>query len=164
MPAENFEPSDEILRYLKSIYRLDWEHGIHGIRHWKCVLLNGELIAEVTGANLRVVRWFAYLHDICRKNDSIDDQHGARASHLIRTVLQKRFLHLPEDELDLLAYACEHHTDGLTQADRTVQACWDADRLDIGRVGMTINDRYLCCAISREKEFQQAAYRRSISG
>jgi uncharacterized protein len=33
--------------------------------------------------------------------------------------------------------ACRLHTDGLTAGDRTLLACWDADRLDLGRVGIT---------------------------
>jgi uncharacterized protein len=37
-----------------------------------------------------------------------------------------------DDRFDLLYTACDLHTDGLTDGDVTIQACWDADRLDLG--------------------------------
>ena len=44
----------------------------------------------------------------------------------------------------ILHYACVHHTDGLTEGDVSVQACWDADRLDWGRVGIRPAPLRLC--------------------
>lgn len=32
--------------------------------------------------------------------------------------------------------ALAYHSDGYTEGDITVQVCWDADRLDLGRVGI----------------------------
>ena len=32
--------------------------------------------------------------------------------------------------------ACFYHADGLTEHNITVMTCWDADRLDIRRVGL----------------------------
>ena len=46
----------------------------------------------------------------------------------------------------MLYEACARHTDGLTDGDVTIQTCWDADRLDLGRVGKTPNPRRLCTA------------------
>ena len=47
-------------------------------------------------------------------------------------------LGISREEEDLLAYACRHHSGGMIDADITVQACWDADRLDLGRVGIPL--------------------------
>ena len=38
--------------------------------------------------------------------------------------------------LDLLCLACALHADGLVTTDPTVGACWDADRLNLWRVGL----------------------------
>jgi uncharacterized protein len=38
--------------------------------------------------------------------------------------------------LETLTFAIRHHTDGKTSDDPTVGTCWDADRLDLGRVGI----------------------------
>ena len=92
-------------------------------------------IAEQTGADPQVVELFAFLHDSQRLNDGRDPQHGARAARFAAT-LRGSLVTLPDDEFELLRYACAFHTDGLIEADVTVQTCWDADRLDLGRIGV----------------------------
>ncbi|WP_199186981.1 hypothetical protein [Blastopirellula marina] len=44
----------------------------------------------------------------------------------------------------MLYQACAGHTTGLTHDDITVRTCWDADRLDLGRVGVTPHPSRLC--------------------
>jgi uncharacterized protein len=39
-------------------------------------------------------------------------------------------------QLDVLCHAMAHHSNGAVDTDPTVQTCWDADRLDLGRVGI----------------------------
>ena len=50
---------------------------------------------------------------------------------------------LEPDRLELLQYAIRHHTGGRTSDDPTTGTCWDADRLDIGRVGIIPHQRYM---------------------
>ena len=45
-------------------------------------------------------------------------------------------LKITADQFALLSTACEHHDRGRGTDDATVGACWDADRLDLGRVGI----------------------------
>ncbi len=52
-------------------------------------------------------------------------------------------------ELELLLVACRRHTDGLVDGEITVQVCWDADRLDLGRVGITPRPALLCTDSAR---------------
>jgi uncharacterized protein len=49
----------------------------------------------------------------------------------------------------LLYEACRLHTDGLLEGDPTLQACWDADRLDLGRVGIQPRLDLLCTDAAR---------------
>ena len=37
-----------------------------------------------------------------------------------------------DEEMDLLTEALKYHSDGYTEGDKTVQVCWDVDRLDLG--------------------------------
>ena len=53
-------------------------------------------------------------------------------------------------------------TDGGTEADVTVQTCWDADRLDLGRVGIRPHPRYLCTPAARSAEVIEWAHARSL--
>lgn len=123
--------------------------GIHGVVHWARVLENGLRIAEATGANAAVVTMFAAFHDSRRLNDHHDPHHGKRGGELARAV-REQWLDLSDAEMDLLEYACTHHTDGLTVPDPTVQACWDADRLDLPRVGITVSPKRLCTSAARD--------------
>jgi uncharacterized protein len=50
--------------------------------------------------------------------------------------MRRSLFDLSDEDFQLLYDACAAHTDGGTQADITIQTCWDADRLDLGRVGM----------------------------
>lgn len=85
---------------------------------------------------------FAYLHNSCRQSDGWDPQHGERAAAFARA-LAEDWLTLEEDQLELLAFACEFHEKGRVSDDPTVGACWDSDRLDLGRVGIVRKARLL---------------------
>ena len=135
-------------------------HGIHGLAHWQRVAENGRRLAALTGANAELVHLFAYLHDACRQSDGHDREHGPRAAQFVRS-LQGRLIHLTDPDLELLAYACEHHTHGLTEADVTVQTCWDADRLDLGRIGIWPDAQRLCTPAARDPAMIEWAWRRS---
>lgn len=123
--------------------------GDHGIAHWARVLENGLKLAEATGASRRVVSLFAVLHDSRRINEYSDPQHGPRAAQFAAT-LRGRVFELDDREFDLLQIACAGHTHERTHPDITIQACWDADRLDLGRVGITPNPAYLSTEIARQ--------------
>lgn len=122
--------------------------GIHGIVHWARVFENGVHLANQTGAHLEVVKLFAVLHDSKRHNEGHDPQHGPRAAAFARQI-RRELIALPDHEFDLLCVACEGHTNEQTHSDVTVQTCWDADRLDLGRVGITPRPSRLCTSIAR---------------
>lgn len=128
--------------------RLDWR-GAHGVRHWARVRLHGVALARRTGASLRVVELFAFLHDARRRDEWTDPEHGARSATLVRE-LGAAWLGISRDEEDLLAHACRHHSDGLVEGEATVQACWDADRLDLARVGIAPAPHRLCTDAARD--------------
>lgn len=150
----------ELIATIRAQFALDW-YGIHGIQHWERVRDNGLRLALTTGANPTVVELFAFLHDSRRLDDWEDQGHGARAAAYLQT-LRRRYFDISDEELELLVYACQHHSDGLMEGDVTVLTCWDADRLDLGRVGIRPNPRYLCTPAAREPEMLAWAYRRSL--
>lgn len=149
-----------LLATLRREFTLDW-NGIHGIGHWGRVRANGLRLAGITGANARVVELFAVLHDSRRRSDGHDPAHGHRAAeNAVR--FDGDHYSLSQTELELLCQACTLHSDGHTEADVTVQVCWDADRLDLGRVGIEPSPAKLCSAAARDSDFIARAYRRSL--
>ena len=143
-------------------YALD-RGGIHGLAHWARVMENGLRLAEETGADVEVVRLFALLHDSRRVSDGTDPEHGPRAAEFART-LQGRVFTLSATRFKLLHAACAGHTRGRTHPDNTVRTCWDADRLDLGRVGITPLPRFLCTQVARRDETIRWAHGRAASG
>jgi len=151
---------DDLLRTIRDQFALDW-HGIHGIAHWERVRENGLRLAEVTGANPHVVELFAFLHDSKRENDGRDPHHGARAAEFARRLAGSLF-EIGADDLEVLVTACRDHTKGFTEGDVTVVPCWDADRLDLGRVGTVPKPHRLCTAAARDPAILDWAIARSI--
>jgi len=135
--------------------------GTHGLPHWARVLETGLRLAEHTGADRRVVALFAVFHDSRRRNEAVDDGHGARGAALAQE-LRSRWLDLTDEQFALLTTACVHHTDGTVEGDVTVRTCWDADRLDLWRVRIEPRDRYLCTDAARNAAIRQWARERSL--
>ena len=151
-----FEP---LIRKILSEQTTDW-HGIHGLSHWGRVYTNGVKVAEASGANVRVVELFAFIHDSKRWNDGTDAEHGARGAEFARQ-LRGTYFELSDDEFDLLYIACRDHTNGQTEADVTIQACWDADRLDLGRVWIRPDPDRLCTSYAKQSDVIGWAHERA---
>lgn len=122
--------------------------GAHGVVHWARVLENGQQVADANGADHEVVMLFALFHDARRVNEHIDHGHGTRGGDFAYA-LRGTLVHLDDARFDLLYEACRLHTDGHVDGDPTLQACWDADRLDLGRVGITPLPERLCTDAAR---------------
>jgi len=149
-----------ILRAVLAGYALP-VRGPHGVVHWARVLENGLRVAAATGADAEVVTLFALFHDARRVNESWDDGHGRRGGDFART-LRGSLVHLDDARFELLFDACDRHTDGHTTGDPTLLACWDADRIDLGRVGIT--PRAARLGTDAGRALIPWAYARSVAG
>ena len=69
---------------------------------------------------------------------------------------------LTDGEMDILTEALTYHSDGYTEGDITVKVCWDADRLDLGRVGIRPEPDRLCTDTAKSPFVLEDAYQRSI--
>ena len=56
-----------------------------------------------------------------------------------------------------------HHSDGIQEGDATVRTCWDADRLDLPRVGIHPDPERLYTAPARHPAFIEWARKRAQS-
>jgi uncharacterized protein len=69
----------------------------------------------------------------------------AHARELLGTYFQ-----ISETQLEMLEFACTWHTETKHQRDPTIGICWDADRLDLVRVGKIPNPRYMNTSLGKE--------------
>lgn len=134
--------------------------GSHGLLHWARVLENGRRLAPLTGADPVVVELFAVFHDARRENEGFDPEHGDRGGKLARILLAE-YEGIDDARLDLLGEACRLHTRGLREADVTTQTCWDADRLDLLRVGIRPAPDLLCTDAARTFDMMEWANTRA---
>ena len=137
-----------IVRTILDEYALPWD-GDHGVAHWARVLENGLRLTEVTGANVEVVQLFAVFHDSKRVKETTEFQHGRFGAEFAAELRGKVF-DLPVQDFALLYRACVGHSHERTHPDITIQTCWDADRLDLGRVGITPHPSRLCTEAAKD--------------
>jgi uncharacterized protein len=125
------------------------EDTYHGPDHWKRVERNAIIIAGSNDADLDVVKLFAVLHDSRREDEDEDPEHGPRAAAL---AVEWRGVHYDcsDEQLRLLVFACAGHTDGYTHKDPTIGACWDGDRLDLPRVNINPEERFMSTKLGKE--------------
>ncbi len=122
----------------------------HGPGHWRRVASNGlALLEETPGADSYLVFLFALFHDSMRLNDHRDPRHGARAAVLAREILRGSY-RVDDARMGLLEHALIEHDNGKTSADATLGVCWDADRLDLWRVGVRPSPVLLSTAAARD--------------
>ena len=114
---------------------------IHGIQHWQTVERNGHYLANFNMADKAVLSYFAYFHDCMRENEGRDKGHGPRGAVL--AMKYRDIIPLNDIQFKQLTDACKGHTYGTRPECITINTCWDADRLDLGRVGIDPDADYL---------------------
>jgi len=152
--------TDNLIDLIRTEYQLGWDN-VHGFDHWCRVRENGLHLADGTDADAELVELFAFFHDSQRWNDGYDPQHGERAAELVGRI-NEEFLQLEPPRLELLLHACRDHNKGFTEAPFIVQVCWDADRLDLARVGKIPIARKLCTEKAKQKDVIDWAVKRSL--
>ena len=124
-------------------------YSAHGPAHWCRVERNALLLATRTGADETVVRLFALFHDSRRRNEFTDPQHGKRGAALAAEMRGTHF-ELSDAAFAKLIHACTWHTDEDQNSDPTIGTCFDADRLDLGRVGVIPDEEFMSTDFGRE--------------
>jgi uncharacterized protein len=134
--------------------------GFHGLSHWSRVLANGRKLASINGADVDVIELFGMFHDSMRFNEGHDPGHGARAAEYALSLWEKKWFDINAEQMNLLYRACQFHTGGTieNENDITVLTCWDADRLDLGRVGIKPKPEKLCTDAARSDEIMEWAH------
>lgn len=121
---------------------------LHGIRHWTRVRHNAMRIGRMTeGCDLVVADLFALFHDSQRESEGVDHNHGERGWMLFCKLGGEKIVSPPQQAI--LKRALIEHDWGTITHDPTIGVCWDADRLDLPRVGITPNPRLLSTRLAR---------------
>ena len=153
-----FDEMPGIIREIRGYSHSMWTLGeIYGVKHWDRVYRNGQRLLTPK-VNPLVVGLFAYLHDSCRSGDGKDIEHGKRASIRIDNLRSSFLKDVSDEEIELLKEACSLHTTTHKTGHPTIDACFDADRLDLWRVGIFPDPQKMATEKGKEialKEFQR---------
>jgi uncharacterized protein len=146
----------QILRAVQPFAR--FRSTLHGPAHWARVhrfanaLLNRE---HVPGDAQTCILLFAWLHDLAREDDEGTRTHAVDGAAQLDRILPAIGEPLSGDQREILRGAIHYHSDGMVAREAvvaglfdrvgwppelvilTIGCCWDADRLDLPRVGIT---------------------------
>lgn len=140
----------KILDECRRDYRLG-QSSFHGMWHWEKVELNVLALAKETPGCDNTVAWlFALIHDSKRENEHDDPWHGHRSAMYCKELFDEGKLKISKRQLSKLREACKYHVDGEISCDPTIGVCWDADRLDLIRVGIIPDTSLLSTKIGKK--------------
>ncbi len=160
---------DAVIEFAKSGWYLS---DLHGLSHWQRVEQNGYLLSYECkdgktslreGINLKVVRCFAYLHDKCREDDGQDIEHGTRAAELVKSQRGTLLKNFSDEEIGLLEAACRLHTIEHKTGNPTINTCFDADRMDLGRCGIIPDPAQMATEIGALLVSSEEEYRKQVA-
>lgn len=131
---------------------------LHGVTHWTRVHRYGLLLADslkLSEEERLAIALFGWTHDLARTDDNGGNQHSIDGAKYIQYVTDRLFSDFPETTLDVVTTAIRYHSDGMNAEEalyelpivdnstwsrestlNTIGCCWDADRLDLLRLGI----------------------------
>lgn len=131
---------------------------LHGVAHWTRVHRYGLLLAEtleLSESEKIAVALFGWTHDLARTDDGGGNQHSIDGAEYVAHVTNTLFSDFPKDTLTIVQNAIRYHSDGMNAEEalyslslandsswsrsailNTIGCCWDADRLDLLRLGI----------------------------
>ena len=133
------------------------ESRFHGPAHWARVNHFGQELARLNGLPLdakQCVSVFAWVHDLARTDDGGGNQHAIEGASYFDVVRPVVFPNLKKNQVEIVQTAIFFHSDGMpaesayyrglfdhldgdeNEIITTVGCCWDADRLDLIRLGI----------------------------
>ncbi len=128
--------TEKLLPEILSQFALD-PNGLHGLPHWARVLENALCLARETDVNPEILELFAILHDSRRISDGEDRDHGLRSGDFALHCRDQGCVLNDEDFLRLHMAIVGHTKCCSDPGDETIRICWDAERLDLPRLGLT---------------------------
>ncbi len=131
------------------------ESRLHGVAHWARVHRYGQQLARRMGLHPQLrecVAVFAWTHDLARFDDSGGREHALAGARYLDKVVPAAFPHLSPSQIKLIRAAIYYHSHGCAADEarhqgwfgevrgeeiiKAIGCCWDADRLDLLRLGI----------------------------
>jgi len=128
--------------------------GLHGLSHLRRVAILSGRLASATGEDVEAAVVMGFLHDGARTDDKGGNGHAHDSAVLARQLLKMFYPHL---EADRICDAIARHADGEVTGDTLTACLWDADRLELKRIGRTIDLDLLSTRVAKRLARARAA-------
>ena len=141
---------------------------LHGVAHWTRVHRYGLLLAdslELPDTEKLAIALFGWTHDLARTDDAGGNVHAYDGAKYVQVVTDNLFRDFPNTTLDVVKVAIRYHSDGMNTEEaihelaitehsnwsresvlNVIGCCWDADRLDLLRLGIVPNESKMSTA------------------
>lgn len=107
---------------------------IHGIKHLRKVAYLAGRFATCLNTNIEAAVIGGYLHDCARIDDGVGNHHAHKSAVLAEKILNEIYPNYVESKT--IYNAIYSHADGLISDDKIIGCVWDADRLNLIRLGI----------------------------
>lgn len=132
---------------------------IHGAAHWSRVYHYGHILSELNDFDKENIAFFSIFHDSKRFNDDYDPEHGLRGAEFFKKL--SKIIDITNEQKEIIYEACKKHNYQQEADSLEVGLCFDADRLDLWRVGINPNDDYL--HIKQSKSFEMKKFTKDMT-
>jgi len=119
---------------------------VHGMAHLRRVAYTAGRIAGATGENVEGAIVAGFLHDCARTDEGGGNSHAHASAEIARELMGRFYPHL---DMGRLCEGIARHADGTATADLLIGSIWDADRLDLRRLGIHVEADMLSTALAR---------------
>lgn len=141
-------------------HKLDLDVSGHGPHHWFRVIDIGlRLCEQMPEVDRDVIIAFGLLHDSARTHDQYCEKHGPDSLLVINKL--RHLIPLDATQMLHVMIACCNHTSAsnfdFPIHEPTLHVCFDSDRLDLWRVGIVPDNRYLFTDAAKLPEIHEWA-------
>ncbi len=119
---------------------------LHGVSHLRRVAILSGRLANAVGEDVESAVVMGFLHDCARKDDGNDTEHGHESAFLARGLIDRFYPHL---DVNRICEAIAGHADGEVTTDPLTACLWDADRLELKRIGRTVDPDLLSTVVAK---------------
>lgn len=154
---------EKLLPEVMAQFALDPD-GLHGLPHWARVLENALRLSRDIDVNPTVLELFSLLHDARRISDGDDRNHGLRSAEFAVYCRDRGFRLSDVDFAKLHTAIVGHDRCCADPGDETIRICWDAEQLELGRLGITPRPSRMYTEAARDLAVIDWADQRSRQG
>ena len=120
--------------------------GLHGMSHLRRVASTAGRIASLISEDVEAAVVTGFLHDCARTDDGGGTSHAHDSACVAKNILPTCYPHL---DVDRLCAGIAGHADGVVTDDLLIGSVWDADRLDLVRLGIEVDLGLLSTSVAR---------------